>query len=562
VTRSEQPPEGSDIVPVAVIQTAQTGAGNERSRQRPNLSRWFWRTIVLLLVVTLALNLLAAWQAGRKDGDEATENGDGDRAGTNATQVEQWLNTAGTKAEAVRGQIDSLLDTAYAPVYEGIPAYMDFHYSLKGEWLELGAAALGNIGDGLEKHLFVGLASRVKLVAEELERDFDVQYQVSLDAAMTEVAEEDTMLVPLVTGAMEDAKKRMSKTAGTVGTVAVGGASLKALTKVFAKNLGTKLATKVAAKTGTKWVAVASGAGTGAGVCSWTGPGAAGCAVVGAVITWIGVDLAMLKLDEYVTRDDFEQELRMLIESHKDETRRALEVMLDGKRQIADSGRKLVVQEVSLSELEDADKLIACEGAKDILARYEPMLKNLQPRSPANVEALRIALEKLSEDHLLAPWVEAIETAVANEDFRPWVYSEITLNVDLPPELREKRGIRARLLLEKTHIDFAWVEGVSAGSFVLSSRPEDVIRLKGPQRLELELVQDRGWPKWNRSFFGTAMFDVYETLAVGSGLMPKAKISLTVSSEGTEGPMPRATLTLPLSGVSLASREMPEFCRK
>ena len=417
MTHSEQSQEGSGTVQGTASQTLPTEASKEKGRKETHLSRWFWGTIALLLVITLILNLLAAWQTGRQGTEETSGRRVGDQAETKATRVERWLRTAGAKAEEVNGQIGPLLDKAYAPVYEGVPAYMDFHYSLKGEWLELGAAALGDIGAGLDQHLFAGLETRLKSVAEDLERGFDERYQGALDDAMVEVPGRAVAFVPVVTKAIDDAKSRIMTTAGTVAGAAVGGASLKALTKVFAKKLGTKLAAKVAAKTGTKWVAVASGAGAGAGACSWTGPGAAGCAVVGAAITWFGVDLAMVKLDEYVTRDDFEGELRELINNHKEDTRRALEEMLDGKRRTADSIRKVVIQEVSLSELKDADRLMACQGAADILAGYVSILENLQARSPANVEALRTALTDQAENHLLAPWVGEMGAAIFDQDF-------------------------------------------------------------------------------------------------------------------------------------------------
>ncbi len=556
MTHSDQGQEGFGAVQGTTSQTAPTGADKERDRKGPHLSRWFWGTIALLLVISLALNLLATWQAGRQDTEDASGRGAGDQSESKATQVERWLKAAGAKAEEVNRQIGPLLDQAYAPVYESIPAYMDFHYSLKGEWLELGAAALGDIGAGLDKYLFAGLETRLNGVSSDLAKEFDERYQGALDNTIAADA-----LTPIVTKAINDAKSRMTKT-GTIAGAAVGGASLKALTKVFATKLGTKLATKVAAKTGTKLVAVGSGAGVGGAACSWAGPGAAACAVVGAGIAWVGFDLAMIKLDEYVTRDEFERELRELIDEHKEETRRALEEVLDDKKQAADRERKAVVQEISLSELRDADRLIACQKATDILARYESIQKNLQTRSPENVEVLRVALAKQAEDHLLAPWVGELGAAVVNQDFHPWIDGEVTLAIDLPTELQEEGEIRAELRVGQTGLDFAWTEGVSAVHFLLSARPNEKIILEGPQQLELNLVQDRGLFGFNRSFNGTARFDVYETLVDGSGLTPKAMIPLTILAYKTEDPRPQVALEVPLAGVSLPKREIPGFCTK
>jgi len=529
------------------------GGGKETDRKGPNLSRWFWGTIALLLVVTLAVKLLAYWESGRHDSGNAEAQ---------ASRVERLLKTAAGKAGEVEGKIDPLLDKAYAPVYDGIPACMDFHYSLKGEWLELGAAALGDMGNGLDKYLFSGLEERLRNVSKELARDFDESYFAALDEAMAELTLETDQLEPAVKKAIDDAKSRMNTTAGIFGAGTLAGPSLKALTKVFAKELGTKLAAKVAAKTGTKWVAVASGAGAGAGVCSWAGPGAAGCAVVGAVITWIGVDLAMVKLDEYVTRDDFERDLRDLIDTQKEGTRQALEEMLDGREKAVDSDQKETVKDVSLSELKDADKLLACQAATDILAHYDSIRGNLQARSLANVAALRRGLRDQAESHLLAPWVEGMEAAIADKDLRPWVENDVILTVDLPLELREKRDIRAKLVIGEKSVYFDWTEGDPSGHFELRARPEEIILFRGSQRIKLSLVQDLGLVYRNRSFTGSAQFDASETLAEGSGLSPTPKISVPMLSDRAEEPGPQVTLELPLVGVPLADRKMPEFCTK
>ncbi|MBW0157608.1 hypothetical protein [Sedimentimonas flavescens] len=538
------------------------GVERRKDRKAPNLSRWFWGTIALLFMVTLVAKLLASWHAGRNDVEGADEGSPGGQSETKTTYVERAFTVAEEKAEGARREIGPLLDKAYAPVYRGIPAYMDYHYSLKGEWLELGSAALGEIGVGLDSYLFSGLETRLTALAVELDRDFDERYSIALDEALAKVPGGRAAMGSVVTRAIDDAKSRMEKTAGVFAAGALGGVSFKALTKGFAKNLGTKLAAKVAAKTGTKWVTVASGAGIGAGACSWAGPGAAGCAVVGAVITWVGVDLALVKLDEYVTRDEFERDLRELIDNQKEETYRALEAMLDGKALDADARRKEAVQKISLSELKDVDRLGACQAAQDILFSFDSIRENLQARSSANVKTLRWAIKEQAENPLLAPWVDGLEAVIGNSDFRPWVRNEITLTIDLPPELREEHEIRATLTLGQKPLEFEWTPGNSVGHFELKTLPRERILLDAQQHYELTLVQDRGLINWNRSFSGSARFDLFEGLANGSGLSPRAKISLAMLSGKSEELTPFVTLELPLAGVVLPKQEMPEFCSR
>lgn len=542
-------------------QTDETPDNNSRTEghKRPNLSRWFWGTIVLLLVFTVSLELLSTWQAGR----QGVENGSGssvDQTGTKATQVEQWFNTAGEEAEKVREQIHGRLDEAYAPAYAGIPKYMDFHYSLTGEWLELGSAAMGKLGGGLEEHLFDGFDTRLGAVSEHLALEFDQRFRTALDEAMAAEQSGAEAFGPVVTRALRDSQNRMQNTAGTVGVALVGGATLKVFTKAFAKKLAVKLAAKVGTKTGMKWAAAATGGATSAAVCSWTGPGAAACAVVGAAITWVATDVAMIKLSEYVTRDDFERDLRQLIDDHKKETQRAMEQVLTSKILVVETERKIVVRDISLSELKDADRLMACEAATNILGRYDDIRGNLQARSSANIASFKADLRVQETNRLLSPWIDTIKLAITDQDLRPWIFGSVILNLDFPEKLHEGRKIWGKLRLAGTDIEFVKTEGDFAGKYSLRASVGKKIILQGKQRLQLELVQDRGWTSWNRDFAGSAWFDVAENFAEGSGMAPKAAILLTMISEKEEGPLPRAEVVLISDGAMLSSSKLPEFC--
>lgn len=560
--QENRPPEEPAADQAQGVDEGPVYAEPKRGRRGQNLSRWFWGTIVVLAVITLALSLLANRQSQSLDTVSADQGSASDRAETKAVLVERSFRLAGEKSEEIRGRIGPLLEEAYAPVYEGIPAYMDFHYSLKGEWLELGSAALGEMGTGLDRYLFAGLETRLGEITDALERDYADRYVTALDDAIMAVPGGVDALGPTVTRAIDNAKSRIRATGGTFAGTAIGALSLKTLTKGFAKKLGTKLAAKVAAKTGTKWIAAAGGAGTGAAFCAWAGPGAAGCAVAGAVITWVGVDLAMIELDEYVTRDDFERDLSELIDFQKEETRQAFEEMLDLKEMAADHVRQVAVRDVSLSELNHFDRITACEAATELLVRYKAIRGNLEARSPAKIAVFREGLTAQADSHLLAPWIEELEAAVVNKDYRPWVDDDVKLTIDLPPDLLEDHAIRATLLIGQVSLEFDWTEGNSGGRFDLSARPGKRIILDWSQRIELVLVQDRGIFRPNRSYSGYTHFDDPGTLAEGSGLSPKSKISLPMFADKTEGPSPQAKLELAMAGVPLPSQNNPEFCAK
>ncbi|MCO4840995.1 MAG: hypothetical protein KC447_13000 [Rhodobacteraceae bacterium] len=540
-------------------QSGKTPDDNSRTEghKRPNLSQWFWGTIVLLLVIAVSLELLGTWQAGR----QGVENGSGssvDQTGENATQVEQLFNTASEEAEKATEEILGLLEEAYAPVYAGIPKYIDYHYSLTGEWMELRSAAMGKLGSGLEEHLFDGLGTRLGAVSEQLALEFDQRFWTVLNENMAAEPGGAEAYGPVVNRALRDSQNRMKYTAGTVALV--GGGTLKVLTTVFAKKLAIKLAAKVGTKTGMKWSAAAAGGTASTAACALTGPVAAVCGVGGAAIMWVATDVAMIKLDEYITRDDFERDLRELIDDHKKESQRAMEQMLASKILADETERKIVVRKISLSELKDADQLKACEAAESILRRYDGIRGNLQARSSTNIASFQANLRAQETSHLLAPWIDTMKAAITDQDLRPWIFGPVILNVDFPEPLHEGRKIWGELRLAGTVIEFVKTESDSAGKYSLIASVGDKIVLQGKRPLKLELVQDRGWTSWNRDFEGSAWLDISENFSEGSGIAPKAAISLIMASKNEDEPVPRVEVMLTPGGAILPGGELPNFC--
>jgi hypothetical protein len=60
------------------------------------------------------------------------------------------------------------------------------------------------------------------------------------------------------------------------------------------------------------------GAGLGALGGSWAGPvGAAAGGAIGGAAAWFAVDAAVITIDEYFNRDDFEADLRVMVDEHR-----------------------------------------------------------------------------------------------------------------------------------------------------------------------------------------------------------------------------------------------------
>jgi hypothetical protein len=214
--------------------------------------------------------------------------------------------------------------------------YADFHYSVLGEYAELSELALSEMGAQLREKLFDGLEERLTTAAERLDGDFTRAFGDELgrrvDAERPEGAPEIS-LGPLTDAAVRDTIGRVAVTVplASVAATAAGSGALKVATVAMAKKLSVKIAGKAAAKGVGKGAAAIGGAGTGAALCAPTGPVAVLCGAVGGVVAWFATDALVVNIDEYFNRDEFEQELRALIDADKADKKRQLEAALEQK---------------------------------------------------------------------------------------------------------------------------------------------------------------------------------------------------------------------------------------
>lgn len=241
------------------------------------------------------------------------------------------LDIAGAKTEQI---VAKRIDTAFAPVYQQIPLFLDFHYSVIGEYTELTAAVAGGAGVELKRILFdeVDFDQRLQGAIASIQSESDTVLSSALtkindgvreklDLAPSELA----LLGKVVTLSMDDAAQRfnggelMLKSAGAM----VGAGAVAAImTKTIGKKIASKLAAKAAAKTAAKAATgVGGGAATGAAAGMLCGPLAWVCApvggVAGAVTFWLATDKAIIEVDEYFNKETFEAELRAIIDEEK-----------------------------------------------------------------------------------------------------------------------------------------------------------------------------------------------------------------------------------------------------
>ena len=336
---------------------------------------WAYRTILTLISATLLLLILAMVRqhqpqqdpqpAGQPSADvnpDTTEPAIPDDELEARAQL-QWEQF---KERLLRDRlprtdlaIEEQVDTAFAPVYEQIPGFLDWHYSIVGQYTELGQAALGTLEDAIESRLFAALQERIGTATEavagvmheemrtEIEDWVRRESQTVPDGVMTTY---ERMLEVTVAATVE----RFTVSAVPSALVAVGTGvgstvAVAVLAKALAKKIVASAALKTAGKVGGGIGGRLGGAAAGAAMGSVLGPfGAVAGGVVGGAAAWLAVDGAVVNIDEYVNREDLERELIALVDEQKASLKSALATAVDDAKLEA-------LDEVTPSELSNRD---------------------------------------------------------------------------------------------------------------------------------------------------------------------------------------------------------------
>ena len=312
----------------------------------PSLNRifWFsfWITIGVLVAVVLALTFSARQKANKALLEQARD----------IVVMERVVGRALDEGfPATRQMIDPLIDQAFAPVYDNIPAFADWHYSVLGEYTELTMAATGNLETALNDRLFPGLDERLQVALDALDKNLREEFSQAISDSITaEVAtlpgnRQEVYRSALVLS-LDNTTREFSAALATRGVGAVTGAAgtivAAAIIKPIAKKLITSIAAKTAVKTGAKATGLGSGAAAGASVGALGGPlGAAAGGIVGAVGGWLLVDTVVVNVDELLNREEYEAELRLLVDEQKRAIKADIRLAIDDlTRPVAGPGGK------------------------------------------------------------------------------------------------------------------------------------------------------------------------------------------------------------------------------
>ncbi len=200
-------------------------------------------------------------------------------------------------------KVDSQIDNLFDPIEHNVDKFLDWHYSLKGNYSELALFVAKKLGLSVEDALFNKLQEkflgadykqRLKTMTDNISDAFiSLLRQHKKDTE--KIATQGVADIPQVVESLKniddrterDLKLKMGFAAAIGATAGVGaGKLMKRLVPKLVEKLGTKLGAKLGAKFLVKF-----------GIA------------VGGVLPTLGADVAFNYIDEWLYRDDFKKEI-------------------------------------------------------------------------------------------------------------------------------------------------------------------------------------------------------------------------------------------------------------
>ncbi len=217
-------------------------------------------------------------------------------------------------------KVDAQIDNLFDPIENNVDKFLDWHYSLKGNYSELALLVAKKLGLSVEDALFNKLQEkflgadykqRLKTMTDNISDAFiSLLRQHKKDTE--KIATQGVADIPQVVESLKniddkterDLKLKMGFAAAIGATAGVGaGKLMKRLVPKLVEKLGTKLGAKFLAKFG--------------------------IAVGGGVLSTLGADVAFNYIDERLYRDDFKKEILNNINEMKKNLKESYKISFD-----------------------------------------------------------------------------------------------------------------------------------------------------------------------------------------------------------------------------------------
>jgi len=278
----------------------------------------FWLTIAILAVLYIILQTLA--MSNKEYIPTSKPILDTTLIGINLDKADSNI-TRNMKQElvSVYDEIDTNIDNAFRSIENNVDNYLDFHYSVIGEYTELGALATNRIKETIKKRL---IGSDFQSKMQEAFQGIDTKYNDSVIKHIQMINKNATSNVDLelnndiLTRLENDIHSFKSVQVGKLGAI-LGARFIPKIIQVISTKIAIKASSKIAVKTGAKATTKYATSGTAFLAGATCGPAAWVCAPVFAITAWFGTDAIVVNTDEYYNRAEFKQEILGLINEQK-----------------------------------------------------------------------------------------------------------------------------------------------------------------------------------------------------------------------------------------------------
>ncbi|GAA7957590.1 hypothetical protein HpMS29_01090 [Helicobacter pylori] len=235
-------------------------------------------------------------------------------------EISDLLNSSKDK---MYSKVDAQIDNLFDPIENNVDKFLDWHYSLKGNYSELALFVAKKLGLSVEDALFNKLQEkflgadykqRLKTMTDNISDAFiSLLRQHKKDTE--KIATQGVADIPQVMESLKNIDDRIERDlklkmgfAASIGlTAGVGvGKLMKRLVPKLVEKLGTKLGAKVGAKFLAKF-----------GIA------------VGGVLSTLGADVAFNYIDEWLHRDDFKKEILNNINEVKENLKNSYKMGFD-----------------------------------------------------------------------------------------------------------------------------------------------------------------------------------------------------------------------------------------
>lgn len=358
-TRSEQAHAPGSPDPQVRVDTGGTGA--------IGLVAWVWRTIVALACVTLVLVIAAI--SNRPEPANDPPRPDPPRPPAALPDIEPapmppdvqrvlrrrmlgcLCDDGRSSLAELRQDLHHAIEADFRPIYERrIPEFLDWHFSVVGQYAELGLAAANRLEREVTGRLFGDLDEGIRKTLDNLTEMWAEEMRTVIaqcidDQVQVLDADEETrrLHARMLEAAIPETLHRFMTSVGlssivAAGTGLAGAASAASLIKSLTTKLVASVAVKTAGKAAGKGAGTFGGAAAGAGAGAALGPiGAAVGGIVGGFAGWLGVDWGAVKLDEHLNRDQLERDLRALVDERQSDVREAVSEAIEARLQAFDA---------------------------------------------------------------------------------------------------------------------------------------------------------------------------------------------------------------------------------